>query len=143
MSNSNEVKMFLEGCDWESLGLAPKKVVAESVEDHYEEVNESDGLEAGFYDVDGELFFVNEDQEIFDVFSDEHEQIFVFHEEYGLHQVFEGEESLMFEEVDTDGFEILEEAEDMSDDEDDEEDMEEGKMPPQFMMKKKKGKKGC
>ena len=142
MSNSNEVKMFLEGCDWESLGLAPKKVVAESVEDHYEEIYESDELEAGFYDVDGELFFVNEDQEIFDVFSDEHEQIFVFHEEYGLHQVFEGEESLMFEEVDTNGFEVLEEAEDMSDDDEDDEDMEEGKMPPQFMTKKKKGKKG-
>ena len=150
MSNSNDVKMFLEGCDWESLGLAPKKVVAESVEDHYEEVNESNELEAGFYDVDGELFFVNEDQEIFDVFSDEHEQIFVFHEEYGLHQVFEdSEESLMFEEVDTDGFEVLEEAEDMSDDdeddEDDEEDMKEAKMPAPFM-KKKKGnmrKKDC
>ena len=109
MSNSNDVKMFLEGCDWESLGLAPKKVVAESVEDHYEEIYESDELEAGFYDVDGELFFVNEDQDIFDVFTDEDEQVFVFHEEYGLHQVFEGSDSLMFEEVDTDGFEVLEE----------------------------------
>lgn len=109
MSNSNDVKMFLEGCDWESLGLAPKKVVAESVEDHYEEVNESDELEAGFYDVDGELFFVNEDQEIFDVFTDEDEQVFIFHENYGLHQVFEDSDSLMFEEVDAAGFEVLEE----------------------------------
>jgi len=109
MSNSNDVKLFLEGCDWESLGLAPKKVVAESVEDSYEEIYESDEIEAGFYDVDGELFFVNEDQEIFDVFSDEHEQVFIFNENYGLHQVFEGGDSLMFEEVDTDGFEVLEE----------------------------------
>ena len=108
MSNSNDVKLFLEGCDWESLGLAPKKVVAESVEDH-QEVNESDDLEAGFYDVDGELFFVNEDQEVFDVFTDEDEQVFIFHENYGLHQVFEDEDSLMFEEVDAEGFEVLEE----------------------------------
>jgi len=109
MSNSNEVKMFLEGCDWESLGLSPKKVVSESVEDYHQQVNESDDLEAGFYDVDGELFFVSENQEVFDVFTDEEEQVFVYHDDYGLHQVFEGEESLMFEEVDTDGFEVLEE----------------------------------
>jgi hypothetical protein len=108
MSNSDDVKMFLEGCDWESLGLAPKKVVAESVEET-QEVNESDDLEAGFYDVDGKLFFVNEDQEIFDVFTDEDEQIFIFHENHGLHQVFEDEDSLMFEEVDMNSFEILEE----------------------------------
>ena len=108
MSNSNDVKMFLEGCDWESVGVGPKRVVVESTE-AVQEIYESDELEAGFYDVDGELFFVNEDQEIFDVFSDEDEQVFVFHEEYGLHQVFEGSDSLMFEEVDTDGFEVLEE----------------------------------
>ena len=108
MSNSNDVKMFLEGCDWESLGLAPKKVVSESVEET-QEVNESDELEAGFYEVDGEMFFVNEDQEIFDVFTDEEEQVFVYNENYGLHQVFEDGNELMFEEVDTDGFEVLEE----------------------------------
>ena len=136
MSNSNDVKLFLEGCDWESLGLAPKKVVAESVEDH-QEVYESDELEVGFYDVDGELFFVNEDQEIFDVFTDEDEQVFIFHENYGLHQVFEDEDSLMFEEVDAEGFEVLEEEAD-----DDGEVVEEA-MPPQLMkaMKKKKGAK--
>ena len=112
MSNSNDVKMFLEGCDWASLGLEPKNVISESVEDYdddLEELYESDEIEAGFYDVDGELFFVNEDQEIFDVFSDEDEQVFIFHESYGLHQVFESSDSLMFEEVDTDGFEVLEE----------------------------------
>jgi len=136
MSNHDDVKMFLEGCDWNSLGLAPKKVVAESVEDH-QEVNESDDLEAGFYDVDGELFFVNEDQEVFDVFTDEDEQVFIFHENYGLHQVFEDEDSLMFEEVDAEGFEVLEEEAD-----DDGEVVEEA-MPPQLMkaMKKKKGAK--
>jgi len=137
MSNSNDVKMFLEGCDWESLGLAPKKVVAESVEDHSEEVNESDDLEAGFYDVDGELFFVNEDQDIFDVFTDEDEQVFIFNENYGLHQVFEGEDSLMFEEVDAEGFEVLEEEAD-----DDGEVVEEAKMKKMKMMPKK-AKKGC
>ena len=139
MSNHDDVKMFLEGCDWNSLGLAPKKVVAESVEDH-QEVNESDELEAGFYDVDGELVFVNEDQDLFDVFTDENDQIFIFHEEYGLHQVFEGHDSLMFEEVDTDGFEVLEE-----DSDDEGEVVEEGEMPKglkKMMMKKGKDKKG-
>ena len=111
MSNSNDVKMFLEGCDWESVGVGPKKVVVESTE-AVQDVNESDELEAGFYDVDGELFFVNEDQEVFDVFTDEQEQIFIFHENYGLHQVFETEDSLMFEEVDAEGFEVLEEEAD-------------------------------
>jgi len=109
MSKHDDVSMFLEGCDWNSLGLAPKaKLVSESVEET-QEVNESDELEAGFYDVDGEMFFVNEDQEIFDVFSDEDEQVFIHNENYGLFQVFEDEDSLMFEEVDTDGFEVLEE----------------------------------
>ena len=109
MSKHNDVSMFLEGCDWASLGLTPNaKVVSESVEETME-VNESDELEAGFYEVDGEMFFVNEDQEIFDVFSDEDEQVFVYNENYGLHQVFEDGEDLMFEEVDTDGFEVLEE----------------------------------
>lgn len=109
MANANEVKMFLEGCDWESLGLAPKaKIVSESVEET-QEVNESNELEAGFYDVDGEMFFVNEDQEVFDVFTDEEEQVFVYNENHGLFQVFEDADSLMFEEVDTDGFEVLEE----------------------------------
>lgn len=109
MSKHNDVSMFLEGCDWASLGLAPKaKVVSESVEETLE-VNESDELEAGFYEVDGEMFFVNEDQEIFDVFTDEDEQVFVYNENYGLHQVFEDGEDLMFEEVDTDGYEVLEE----------------------------------
>ena len=109
MSKHDDVSMFLEGCDWESLGLAPKaKLVSESVEET-QEVNESDELEAGFYEVDGEMFFVNEDQEIFDVFTDEDEQVFVYNENYGLHQVFEDGDELMFEEVDTDGFEVLEE----------------------------------
>ena len=109
MSKHDDVKMFLEGCDWNSLGLAPKaEVISESVEET-QEVNESDELEAGFYDVDGEMFFVNEDQEIFDVFTDEEEQVFVYNENYGLHQVFEDGDALMFEEVDTDGFEVLEE----------------------------------
>lgn len=131
MANSNEVKMFLEGCDWESLGLAPKaKIVSESVEET-QEVNESDSLEAGFYDVDGEMFFVNEDQEVFDVFTDEEEQVFVYNENYGLFQVYEDADSLMFEEVDTDGFEVLEEDV-----------VEEGGMPEglkKAMMKKGKG----
>ena len=134
MSNSNDVKMFLEGCDWASLGLEPKNVISESVEDHdgdYEELHESDEIEAGFYDVDGELFFVNEDQEIFDVFSDEDDQVFIFHENYGLHQVFEGEDSLMFEEVDAEGFEVLEEEAD-----DDGEVVEEAKMKKMKQMKK-------
>ena len=112
MSNHNDVSMFLEGCDWASLGLSPNKgaaqMVSESVEET-QEVNESNELEAGFYEVDGEMFFVNEDQEIFDVFTDEEEQVFVYNENYGLHQVFEDGEELMFEEVDTDGFEVLEE----------------------------------
>jgi len=144
MSNHDDVKMFLEGCDWESLGLAPKKVVAESVEDR-QEVNESDDLEAGFYDVDGELFFVNEDQEVFDVFTDEQEQIFIFHENYGLHQVFEDEDSLMFEEVDAEGFEVLEEEAD-----DDGEVVEEKATMPKELKAMKKAKmarksdnKGC
>ena len=139
MSNSNDVKMFLEGCDWESVGVDSKRVVVESTE-AVQEIYESDEIEAGFYDVDGELFFVNEDQEIFDVFSDEYEQVFVFHEEYGLHQVFEGSDSLMFEEVDTDGFEVLEE-----DSDDEGEVVEEGEMPKglkKMMMKKGKDKKG-
>lgn len=133
MAKHDDVSMFLEGCDWNSLGLAPKaKIVSESVEET-QEVNESDDLEAGFYDVDGEMFFVNEDQEIFDVFTDEEEQVFVYNENYGLHQVFEDGEELMFEEVDTDGFEVLEE-----------EVVEEAGMPEglkKAMEKKGKGKK--
>jgi len=130
MSKHDDVKMFLEGCDWNSLGLAPKaNRVSESVEET-QEVNESDELEAGFYDVDGQMFFVNENQEVFDVYTDEQDQVYVFHENYGLHQVFEDEDSLMFEEVDSEGFEVLEE-----------EVVDEGELPPglKAMMKKKKG----
>lgn len=125
MDNPNEVKLFLEGCRWDHVGLKP---VFESTEETSPEPQDSasteelsEVIEEGFYTVDDDLVFVNENQDIFEVFTDDEDGVFVYNEEYGLFQVFDGDEGMIFEEVDTDSVEVLEEVDAEDADETDEE----------------------
>lgn len=108
--NKDAVKLFLENCDWNSINNLPE-IDTMQVDSQETEVveEEQEGLEAGFYEVDDSLVFVNEDQEIFEVFHDDEDNVFVYHEDYGLFQTFESEEGLVFEEMDTENVEVLDE----------------------------------
>lgn len=118
-NRSDDVNFFIEGCDWTLNGLNLRENEEVETKNEEETIEESeDYIEPGFYEVEGDLVFVNEDQELFEVFQDTDENVFVYNEEYGLFQTFEDEEGLVFEELDSEAFEVLEEEVEEEDNED-------------------------
>jgi hypothetical protein len=121
--DKNVVEQLVESASWASVDIKPVVNESEDIESTEDQETldvvevEDDSNEGLWYDEDGNVFYVSEEEDVFECLEDEEGDVYFIDENDLLYAVYEDEDDLVLEEVDGEDFELLvEDSEDEGED---------------------------